>query len=154
MPRDLNLPAIKIIDDNTFRNRIVDLFKNKTHQQVNVWSMKIVMSVFDLIEFSSIEINLINEGIAINKKWRSDFVRTHDIRQVCFRIHVLAKSSNNDIKRLALRTIAQATSSAHMKEHAMVASDYHIKLINTFYENDFEKVISTRKMQLNWLENS
>lgn len=154
MPRDLNFPAIKIIDDHIIRNSILDLFKNKTHQQVNLWSIEIVLSVLDFIEFSNSEINLINEGIKLNEKWRNNLVRVYDIRQIGFKIHSLAKIEMNDIKKVALRTIGQAISSAHMKEHAIVSADYHIKLMNLFYKDDLEKVIITRKKQLRWLESS
>ena len=66
-----------------------------------------------------------------------------------FKIHKLARLYNdNEVKKYALRVVGQAVSSGHMKEHAIVASDYAIKFINIMYHNDLEKVTAERNWQL------
>ena len=53
----------------------------------------------------------------------------HDVRQAGFRIHKIARENNSEIKKTALRAAGQAVASGHMREHAMVASDYAVKTI-------------------------
>jgi hypothetical protein len=49
-----------------------------------------------------------------------------------------------------LRVIGHAVATAHMKEHALVASDYAIKLINLAYPDDLAAVQKERQWQLAW----
>ena len=69
----------------------------------------------------------INEGFFINEQWQKGNARMYDVRQAGFRIHRMTKASDDDITRTALRVVGQAVATGHMKEHAMVASDYAVK---------------------------
>jgi len=50
------------------------------------------------------------------------------------------------------RVIGHAVSSAHMAEHAMVASDYAILVVNYLYPNDQLAVEKQRQLQINLME--
>ena len=76
----------------------------------------------------------------------------HDVRQAGFKIHKVARESDSDIKKTALRVVGQAVGSGHMREHAMVASDYTIKAINLIKPNDFDAITKEREWQLNELK--
>ena len=154
MARNLSVPAIKISDDCLLRNEIVEMYKKKNHNQVNLWAIEILNHVLTLTKINHYDEELIQNGIEICKKWRTETVRAHDIRKIGFEIHRLAKAENDEIKRVALRTIGQAIGSAHMKEHGLVASDYHVKLVNLISNSDKYSIKSTRELQLHWLENT
>lgn len=153
MARDLSVPSIRIVDDGSLRNEIVSMYNHKSYIELNIWSIKIVNHVLSIITFEKDVLNLINEGIEICKKWRIDVVRAHDIRLIGFQLHNAAKLEKDEVKKVALRTIGQAISSAHMQEHSIVASDYHIKLCNLVFKDDKEisKVIRTKQIQ--WMKN-
>lgn len=70
----------------------------------------------------------------------------HDVRQIGFRIHQMAKENDNLLMQTSLRVVGQAVATGHMKEHAMVASDYAIKVINIKYR--FECCSTRRKWQI------
>ena len=46
----------------------------------------------------------------------------------------------------------QAVASGHMREHAMVASDYAIKTIGLISSNDIQDITTEREWQLNELK--
>jgi metal-dependent HD superfamily phosphatase/phosphodiesterase len=44
--------------------------------------------------------------------------------------------------------MAQIANSPHVKNHALWASDYAIKLINTIYPNNYDEVKREREIQI------
>ena len=49
----------------------------------------------------------------------------HDVRQAGVKIHKVARESNSEIKKTALRVVGQAVGSGHMREHAIVSFMAH-----------------------------
>ena len=49
--------------------------------------------------------------------------------------------------------VGQAVATGHMREHAMVASDYAIKVINLLFPNNVNAVKQERLWQINHLKN-
>lgn len=76
----------------------------------------------------------------------------HDVRQLGFKVHKLARDMENEIHKTAFRVVGQAIGSGHMREHSMIASDYAIKLIGLLYENDLDAITAERTWQLNELK--
>ena len=64
----------------------------------------------------------------------------------------MAKASKDDMTRTALRVVGQAVATGHMKEHAMVASDYAVKVVNLLYPNDIDAVKNERLWQISCLK--
>lgn len=73
---------------------------------------------------------IITDGYAVNEKWQKRNARMHDVRQAGIQIHQLVKNAQDIVIQTSLRVIGQAVATGHMREHAMVASDYAIKVIN------------------------
>jgi hypothetical protein len=71
-----------------------------------------------------------------------------DVRQAGFEVHKLAKVCNDPIIKAALRVAGQAVGTGHMREHAMVASDYAVKAINLKYLNNINAVKAERERQI------
>ena len=72
----------------------------------------------------------------------------HDVRQAGFKVHQLAKESKDLVLQAALRVAGQAIGTGHMREHAMVASDYAIKVVNLKYPDNMEAVKEEREWQI------
>lgn len=80
----------------------------------------------------------------MNESWQKGNARMHDVRQARFKIHQLAKNSHHIVTQTALRVVGQAVAAGHMREHAMVSSDYAVKVINLLFPNDINAVRQER----------
>ncbi len=96
---------------------------------------------------------IIKAGYDVNESWQKGNARIHDVRQAGFKIHQLAKSSQDIVAQTALRVVGQAVVTGHMREHAMVSSDYAVKVINLLFPNDINAVRQERFWQLEQLKN-
>ena len=94
---------------------------------------------------------VIQNGFYTNRQWQTGAVRMFDVRQAGFKVHQLAKACNDPIMQAALRVAGQAVGTGHMREHAMVASDYTIKAINLKYPGDISAVKAEREWQIKTL---
>lgn len=52
-----------------------------------------------------------------------------EIRQIRFKVHEEARNTENEIVKTILRTVRQTVAVGDMKEHAMMCSDYVIKIV-------------------------
>ena len=64
----------------------------------------------------------------------------HDVGQTGFKIHALVRACASEIEKAALRWAGQAVGSGHMKEHAMVASDYAAKAVSLIGTGSMENI--------------
>lgn len=144
---------IKINDNKKVRNEINNLYLQADQILAVEWSIEIAKHILEIANIDYYKIPEIIEGFRVNLDWPNNRARISDIRRVGFTLHKLARAySNDEIKKYALRVVGQAVSSGHMKEHAMIASDYAIKFINIIYPNDLEKVNKERNWQLKELK--
>jgi len=145
---------IRIKDNVKLRTEIDELYENKNQIDLAKWSLKIAKRILHVAGIDYKNIDVIVEGFKINELWQKGEARMHDVRQVSFKIHKLARDSESEIQKSAFRTVSQAIASGHMKEHAMVASDYAIKTIEIITNNDTDAITKERKWQLNELNKS
>lgn len=106
-----------------------------------------------MIEYDGMDNPIIKDGYAVNESWQMGKARMHDVRQAGFQIHQLAKQAQDIVTQTALRVVGQAVATGHMREHAMVASDYAIKVINLRFPNDDNAVRQERLWQIETLNN-
>jgi immunity protein 5 of polymorphic toxin system len=106
----------------------------------------------DIVGIDYNSVDEIVEGFKVNELWQVGKARMHDVRQAGFKVHKLARECESELKKTALRAAGQAVGSGHMREHAMVASDYAIKTISLISSNDFEAITKEREWQLNELK--
>lgn len=77
-----------------------------------------------------------------------------EVRKAGFKIHEEARKCKTEITKNILITAGQAVGVGHMREHAMVCSDYAIKVIQLFYANDLNRITQERNWQINELLNT
>lgn len=152
MAKDVGNPSIKIVDDGELRNQIVERCNRIDDVAVTIWAGRIVKDLLRLVDFNEIDRTLIEQGLAALEQWPQGYVTVFAIRQIGFQLHQRAREVETIEQQLALRTIGHAISSAHMREHAIVASDYQIKLYNSMNNDDMDKVKDTRNRQLKMFE--
>lgn len=139
---------IKIIDNIELR-RILDAEYEKSSQvKLCKYALLLAKHILKIIEYNDMDNPIIKAGYAVNDSWQKGEATIHEVRQTGFQIHRLAKNSQDIIIQTALRVVGQAVATAHMKEHAMVASDYAIKVINQMYPNDNDAISQERLWQI------
>ena len=139
---------IKIKDIVELRKNLDQIYEGKSQIDLSRWALKLSKHIFLLVEFDYESESVIMDGYNINEKWQNGEIRMHDVRQAGFRVHRLAKESKDDVLQAALRVAGQAIGTGHMREHAMVASDYAIKVVNLKYADDMEAVKEEREWQI------
>lgn len=139
---------IKVLDNSELRETLDALYDQASQIEMCKYALELCAHITSFVTFDEGTKDVIQEGITINLLWQENKVKMHDVRQVGFKIHAAAKSCDDPAKKTALRVIGQAISTAHMKEHSMVASDYAIKLNNILYDDDFEKATLERLWQI------
>ncbi len=142
---------IKILDDDSLRNQIDELLEEVDQSIGARWSVSLARRIIKIIGFTPTELALIEEGFKVNEAWQNGKARMHDVRQAGFKIHKLARAQNSEEKLLALRVVGQAVASGHMKEHAIVASDYAIKFIGLINDGNMTPIRTERQWQLSEL---
>jgi len=145
-------PKIKIVDDPIIREMIDNLYEATSQVHLAKWSLSIAKHSLDLVGIQYESVDIILEGFEVNEMWQSGKARMHDIRKSGFRIHKLARETNNILHQTALRVVGQAVGSGHMREHSMIASDYAIKIIGLLTSNDLVSITKERKWQLEELK--
>ena len=142
---------VKISDNIILRNRLDELYENTNRVTLAQWSLCLAKHILEIANVRYVDNKIVLDGFAVNEQWQNEKARMHDVRQAGFKIHQLAKQSKNEIEKAALRVVGQAVATGHMREHAMVASDYAIKVINLLYPNDMIAVSSERQWQIDKL---
>ncbi len=118
--------------------------------QINLakWSLSLAKHILSIVDIDDESIDEIREGFKVNELWQIHKARMHDVRQAGFKIHKVARECDSELTKTALRVVAHAVASGHMKEHSMVASDYAIKVIGLINSNKMEAATLERKWQL------
>jgi len=142
---------IKIKDDTLLREIIDTIYEESDQIVLARWSLEMAKHILELVNIPYENNDIIIGGFDTNVQWQNGKARMHDVRQAGFKIHQQARTSENEIEKTALRVVGQAVGSGHMREHAMVASDYSVKVINLMKPDCMEAVSDERQWQLNKL---
>jgi len=143
---------IKINDIPELRATLDAICEEKTQLQLAQWAVKLAEHTLTLVGYNYVADPVIQSGLDTNRQWQTGAVRMFDVRQAGFKVHQLAKACNDPIIQAALRVAGQAVGTGHMREHAMVASDYTIKAINLKYPGDISAVKAEREWQIKTLK--
>lgn len=143
---------IKISDDIELRKILDDGYEKSSQVKLCKYALSLATHILTMIEYDDMNNSIIRDGYAVNEKWQKGNARMYDVRQAGFRIHQLAKNSQNIVTQTALRVVGQAVATGHMPEHAMVASDYAIKVINLLFPDDFKAAKQERLWQIEQLK--
>lgn len=146
------IAKIKIKDIVELRRKLDQIYEDRSQIDLAKWALQLSKHIFSLIEYDYENESVIVEGFTTNEKWQIGEARMHDVRQAGFKVHKLARESKDTVLQAALRVAGQAIGTGHMREHAMVASDYAIKVVNLKDPNDLEAVKELREWQIRTME--
>ena len=124
---------IKIIDNTSLRIEIDELYEQTNQVNLAKWAIKCAKHILPLTEFEKMDMTSIDNGFKINELWQIGNASVHEVRN-------------------AIRTVGQAIGVGHMREHAMVCSDYAVKTIQLAFPDQIDKITQERQWQLNELK--
>ncbi len=141
----------KIDDIPELKNRLITISEYKTHMEMSKYALLLAEHILNVtgIERSA----LIEECLAINKKWQDRGVKFQDALRVAGKINSLAREERNLIKAKALRAMGQVAATPHVRWHALVASEFAVVIINLMYPKDLDKVREERELQIELMKN-
>lgn len=116
---------IKISDDDSLRAVLDARYEEADQVTLAKWALMLANHIIVLGNINEQDYPEIAEGFAVNEQWQRGLARMHDVRQ--------------------------AVGTGHMREHAMVASDHAVKVINLLYPGDSKRVTAERQYQLDTL---
>lgn len=145
-------PKIKLIDNSGLRAEIDNLVDSLNQVNLAKWAIICAKHVLQYSETEFPENEAAADGFKINELWQKGEASIHQVRQAGFKVHEAARQCKSEIAKSVMRTAGQAVGVGHMREHAMVASDYAIKTIQLAFSNDINKITEERQWQLNELK--
>lgn len=140
-------PKIGINDIPELRAELAHTIENADQVALCKWAIVIARRVLPYLDAEFPDCVVIRDGFAIQEQRQLGLVRMHDVRQAGFKIHALARQCRTETARNAARAAGQAVGVGHMKEHALVCSDYVIKAINSDPDKDIDDVRLERDFQ-------
>ncbi len=143
-------PKIRIKDCPEIRSKIDKEYEGSNQVILAKWAIVCAKHVLNL-NLENIDLKEIEKGFEVNELWQNGKATVHDVRQAGFRIHAIARQCKTELAKNAIRTSGQAVGVGHMREHAMVCSDYAVKTVALAFPNDIEKIKEERMWQLNEL---
>ena len=143
---------IKKLDDiPALKERLIAIYETKSHKDVSRYGLLLAAHVLSLSGMPRNE--TVDACFCVSRAWQEGTAKFQEARQVAFALHRLAREEAHPVYVLVYRTLGQITATPHVKRHALVASDYAVKLVNRMFPQDLEKVREMREMQIFLMEN-
>ena len=138
---------IKKLDDiPALKEILIAVYETKSHQDVSRYSLLLAEHILTLTHMQTNE--TIDACFTVSRAWQKGEAKFQEARQVAFALHRLAREETDPVRVKVYRTLGQVAATPHVKRHALVASDYAIKLINLLYPNDYDEVRKEREAQI------
>ena len=142
---------IKKLDDiPQLKEKLISLYDTKTHKEVSQYSLLLAEHIIEMTRMPTND--KIESCFAVSRAWQEGRAKFQEARQVAFALHRLAREEPDPVRVLVYRVLGQVSATPHVKRHALIASDYAVKLVNRLYPADFDAVRRERETQISLLE--
>lgn len=148
---DVKVPSeykIKVTDIPQKRLELEKLLEQLPHKEVARWAVENARNFIEDIESFADKESILEETLNVFQQRLEGKISAYQLRQAGFLANTLSKGSKADISKFAARVYAQAIASAHMRGHAIVSSDYAIKVIQLKDPKDLDRVRVERERQI------
>lgn len=139
---------IPIKDNLELRTDLEEILEVLPHKVLCLWALEYAKNFLNFFDEHLKDDARIFDSEAILLKRVQEKAGAFELRQAGFLANQLAKESKSEIGKISARVYAQAIATGHMRSHAIVSSDYAIKLINLLYPGDSHIVLEERKKQI------
>lgn len=149
----LSASKIKIIDNTSLRNDFLSIYEQCDNKTMAIWAIYSANRVLEKVSLSAEIKEQIYQGFYVNEMWQQDKMKVSDIRQAGFNVNSIAKSFDGNgfddkLKQTVIRCCVHSIATGHMKEHAVVLSDYLVKVNNLMCDCDLESAKKERERQI------
>ena len=144
---------IKKLDDiPALKEQLIEAFDRKSHDHkaISRYSLLLAAHVLELTGVRRDD--AIDACFTINEKWQAGKAKFQDARDVADVVLRLARDEKDPVRVKVLRVMAQVANTPHVKRHALIASDYAVKLVNVMHPGDFGAVRAERETQIALME--
>lgn len=148
---DVKVPSdykIKITDIPEKRVELETILEQLPHKEVARCAVENARNFIEDIESFADKESILEKTLNVFQQRLEGKKSAYQFRQAGFLANTLSKRSTTDISKFAARVYAQAIASAHMRGHAMVSSDYAIKVIQLKDPKDLDRVRVERERQI------
>ena len=148
---DVKVPSeykIKVTDIPQKRLELETILEQLPHKEVARWAVENARNFIEDIENFDDKESILEETLNVFQQRLEGKISAYQLRQAGFLANTLSKGSKADISKFAARVYAQAIASAHMRGHAIVSSDYAIKVIQLKDPKDLDRVRVERERQI------
>src|SRR5699024_8753387 len=128
-------PKIKIADNVELRHEIEENTNFLSQVDLAKWAISVAKHVLPYLEKEFPDNEKIKNGFKINELWQKGGRTVHQVRQAGFKVHEVARECKSETAKAAARAVGQAVGVGHMRGHAMMATDYAVKVINLAFNN-------------------
>lgn len=142
---------LKIVDDCGLRSEIDALYEKSSQIVLAQWAIQCAKHILNVVDLSTLDCSSITHGFYVSELWQAGKASVHEVRQAGFSIHAFARQCPSVCIKNAIRTAGQAVGVGHMREHAMVCSDYAVKTVQLAFPGRLEKISEERQWQMNCL---
>lgn len=143
---------MKLKDNKNLRTLIELSFKNMTPVNQSKWALSLAIRVLNRVGINYLEIPEVVNGIKKNERWQTHSGSEYDVRNAAFAVQTLATKYTDITMRTAIRMIGHAIASGDRSDHALVSSDYAIKVIDLITDNNKDEINKERNWQLTELK--
>lgn len=142
---------IKKLDDiPELKEQLISIYETKSHQAVSRYGLLLAEHVLELTQMPRNE--TIDACFSVSRAWQEGKAKFQEARQVAFALHRLAREETDPTRVLVYRTLGQIAATPHVKRHALIASDYAIKLINHLFPKNPDEVRAEREQQISLMK--
>lgn len=141
---------IRIQDIKDKRKDLEIILEKLPQRYVAKWAFENARKYIPLIDIADDKLKegIIAESSQVFQARLDGNTSAYKLHQVVFKVNTLSQKSINDISRYAGGVFVQAIATGHMGGHAVVSSDYAIKVMNLLFPDTMEKVEEERNRQI------
>lgn len=141
---------IKITDDIDKRINLEEILETLTQKELAKWAITNARRYINDIDIgdSKLQNEIITKAEQTLKERINGETNAYNVRQAGFLANKLAQKSKTEISKYVARVFAQAIATGHMRGHAIVSSDYAIRVINLKNDNNLSSIIKERDKQI------
>lgn len=150
----VNIPTqykVKIKDNIDKRIELEEILESFTQKDLSEWVITNAKRFKKDIDIGDTELknSIIKNTEATFHQRMKGSASAYELRQSGFSANTLSKKSKSEISKFASRVFAQAIATGHMRGHAIVSSDYAIKVVNLKSNYCMSSSTEERNKQIN-----
>ncbi len=142
---DVNI--VKKLDDiPELKQKLIAVFDTKTHRRISNYSLLLADHILQLTNTPKDE--TLESCYQVNRRWQDGEAHFQEARDIADQMHILARHETDTIRAKVLRVMGQVAVTPHVKRHALIASDYAVKVVNLLYPGNWDEVRKERELQI------